>query len=148
MRFLVIAFIRFYQKFISPYKGFRCASGVYYAEGTCSGIVLGIVREQGVMQGWSDIVGQFKRCRLAAQALDNIKRNEMHMLKQQKPKRASSRLTACDCLPAACVLPDPSDCGLGVAAEGSSGACTGVIAGVGEFATGALGAAAGACSCF
>ena len=54
--------IHFYQKYISPYKGFRCAHGAYYGGDSCSGAVSKIIRRKGLINGFTAIKNQFRRC--------------------------------------------------------------------------------------
>lgn len=71
MRHFLIFLIRLYQRFISPYKGFRCAYSRYHPGRTCSGMVKGILAEHGVVNGWSLIRLQFEACREAHERLSD-----------------------------------------------------------------------------
>ncbi len=134
MNQLIGGLITLYQRFISPYKGFRCAYGVYYGKGTCSGIVKQIVLTQGLFRGWSAIVSQFRACRcayhqLAQQADDDAgERPEQEDEEAPEDEKEKKREGLCPgVLGGACLLPDPSDCALGGAAEGAGSACGGVV---------------------
>ena len=57
--------IRFYQRFLSPRKGFRCAHAVLHGGESCSAAVARIVREDGLVAGRGRIAGRFAECREA-----------------------------------------------------------------------------------
>jgi putative component of membrane protein insertase Oxa1/YidC/SpoIIIJ protein YidD len=86
--------IQFYQRYISPYKGFRCAHAAYYHGDSCSGAVSKIIRRQGLVNGFIAIKNQFSRCSQAYLAL-----------KQKIPKRKKDNSS----LAADCVLSGVSD---------------------------------------
>lgn len=74
MRFFLILLISFYQRFISPCKGFHCAYGYYHHGVSCSGQVKLILRKHGVVAGWPLIRRQFWQCRQAYVALAEASR--------------------------------------------------------------------------
>lgn len=51
MRQLLLAAIRFYQRYVSPYKGFSCAYRVQTGRGSCSAFGYRAVRRYGVFTG-------------------------------------------------------------------------------------------------
>jgi putative component of membrane protein insertase Oxa1/YidC/SpoIIIJ protein YidD len=55
---MAILLIKFYQRFISPYKGFRCAHA-------CSEAVKKIIQEHGVFSSRTRISQRFSVCRVA-----------------------------------------------------------------------------------
>lgn len=55
--------IRFYQKFVSPYKEFRCAYGIYYGNGSCSCEILKIISNESFCNWLPKIMGQFSECK-------------------------------------------------------------------------------------
>lgn len=140
VRRMVVLLIAFYQRFISPYKGFCCASRAYYGDASCSGIISEIVARNGIIAGWKDIMGQFQRCRHAYAMLSKnsppAAEDDEDSEADNEPKKKKSNWLECAFLPGACAGPDPSDCALGGAAEGVSSACGSVTD-----------AAAGVCSC-
>ena len=69
MKTLVIALIICYQKFISPYKGFRCAHAVLHRGDSCSEAVKKIVRDKGPFGGCQDIRARFRACKDANEVL-------------------------------------------------------------------------------
>lgn len=71
MRHFFIFLITVYQKYISPYKGFRCAYGCYHKTLSCSAIIKNIITEQGLLAGWPLIKQQFKQCQTAYSLLIN-----------------------------------------------------------------------------
>lgn len=61
--------IGFYQRFLSPYKGFSCAHRVLHGGASCSGAVKALVRDQGLLRGWEAIRERFADCGAAAAVL-------------------------------------------------------------------------------
>lgn len=57
--------IRFYQRRLSPHKGFRCAHAALHGGPSCSAVVRRVIEERGVRRGWPDIIAQFRACRAA-----------------------------------------------------------------------------------
>lgn len=60
IQFLALYLIRFYQRFISPYKGFSCAYRVHTGKASCSQLGYRAIRRHGLFGGL-----QVLRCRLA-----------------------------------------------------------------------------------
>ncbi|MGR8941516.1 MAG: membrane protein insertion efficiency factor YidD [Gammaproteobacteria bacterium] len=69
VKHLAILLIVFYQKFISPFKGFRCAHAVLHGGDSCSEAVKKIVREKGPIGGSADIRARFCACKEAHETL-------------------------------------------------------------------------------
>jgi putative component of membrane protein insertase Oxa1/YidC/SpoIIIJ protein YidD len=69
VRHLALLLIVFYQKFISPYKGFRCAYAVLHGGDSCSEAVKKIVRDKGPFGGRRDIRARFQACKEANEIL-------------------------------------------------------------------------------
>jgi putative component of membrane protein insertase Oxa1/YidC/SpoIIIJ protein YidD len=76
MKSLAIMAINLYQKYISPYKGFRCAYGVYHQNGTCSTIIKSHIEKHGLIKAYPMIRGQFDACKVAYSALQTITHEE------------------------------------------------------------------------
>ena len=51
LRRLALAAIGFYQRFLSPYKGFRCAYGQHTGHASCSALGYRAVRRYGIFTG-------------------------------------------------------------------------------------------------
>lgn len=66
---LLVWLIGIYQRYVSPYKGFRCAHRVRHGGLSCSEAVRAILLEDGIWLGWSRVREQFRSCHSAAQAL-------------------------------------------------------------------------------
>lgn len=62
---LCLALIRAYQRWLSPYKGFRCAHAALHGGVSCSQAVASIVAEDGLWQGRPRIRARFAACRAA-----------------------------------------------------------------------------------
>lgn len=66
---LALTGIRLYQRYLSPYKGFRCACAALHGGESCSAAVSRIIRSQGLRAGREDIAAQFRSCRAAHDAI-------------------------------------------------------------------------------
>jgi len=62
MRQAILAAIRFYQRYISPYKGFHCAYRVHTGHASCSAFGYRAVRRHGVFGGLQLIRERTYRC--------------------------------------------------------------------------------------
>ena len=65
----VLRAIRFYQRRLSPHKGFCCAHAALHGGESCSAAVSRIIREDGLWAGRPRIAAQFASCRKAHQTL-------------------------------------------------------------------------------
>lgn len=59
---LALALIRFYRKWISPHKGFRCAHHAVHGQGTCSGYGLEVFSMHAFPEAWSRLMHRFREC--------------------------------------------------------------------------------------
>ncbi|UQN09617.1 membrane protein insertion efficiency factor YidD [Deinococcus sp. QL22] len=57
--------ISFYQRWLSPLKGFRCAHAALYGGESCSAAVARVISEQGLTGSASAISARFQACRSA-----------------------------------------------------------------------------------
>jgi len=64
-RYLALAAISFYQRFVSPYKGFRCAYAHHTGCASCSRLGYRAIRMRGVDVGIRLLFERFERCRAA-----------------------------------------------------------------------------------
>lgn len=107
--------IKFYQKFISPHKGFRCASNVLHKNGSCSGVIFNIINTQPIGQWRSLIKGQFAKCKHAS-----ITIQEENNKKKEENKRKNKESNCTDTIDLACCVGDSASClgrGLGRKAD-------------------------------
>ena len=65
MRGFALTVIRFYQRYISPYKGFRCAYSMHTGCASCSALGYRAVRRHGVIGGLSILRERAYRCGVA-----------------------------------------------------------------------------------
>lgn len=65
LRRLALAAIRFYQRHVSPYKGFSCAYRVHTGHASCSTLGYRAVRRFGLRKGWQLIRQRTRRCGVA-----------------------------------------------------------------------------------
>lgn len=59
--------IRFYQRFISPRKGFRCAYAAHTGCASCSALGYRAIQRYGVWRGVAVLNGRLEKCSLAYQ---------------------------------------------------------------------------------
>jgi len=106
LKSIAVGSINLYQKYISPYKGYRCAYGVYHQNGTCSSIIKSRIQEHGLIKAYPMIKGQFQACKVAYLALQENK-NVLGDGGEDKKKKNS------DCSGDVCsgCTPDIGDCG-------------------------------------
>ena len=104
MRYFFIFLIILYQKYISPYKGFRCAYGCYHKTLSCSAIVKNIIAEHGLLVGWPLIKQQFANCHLAYQTLETEREKRERQKRQRRGNRqprsclSKKNQDRCDCV--------------------------------------------------
>lgn len=134
MTWIAIKAINFYQKYISPYKGFRCAHGVATGEISCSGYGKKVIKRFGLLTGLKLLNRRFYDCSWHARHLNKLK--EMSKDKNSKMYRpitgyrsTQGGFVDCDCDCGDCDMPDcdinfcdgldciPSDCGKANTAE-------------------------------
>ncbi|MGB3204948.1 MAG: membrane protein insertion efficiency factor YidD [Crinalium sp.] len=72
---ILIAIINFYQKYISPYKGYRCAHKVLYKGDSCSEYIKKSLLEQDLMKVVNLSKQRFCDCGEAAKILDGHRIN-------------------------------------------------------------------------
>ncbi|MEI8381254.1 MAG: membrane protein insertion efficiency factor YidD [Planctomycetota bacterium] len=65
----LVSLISFYQRFLSPHKGFCCAHRVLHGGPSCSVVVESILLERGAWSSWKDIWLRFRECQTAARTL-------------------------------------------------------------------------------
>ena len=65
MRFFIVTLITFYQRFISPIKGFKCAHHVLHKQGSCSHSVKQLIMQHGVIAALPMVKARFNECRHA-----------------------------------------------------------------------------------
>jgi len=69
MKQICLLLIEFYQRIISPRKGFKCAHHALHRGPTCSNAVKSLIEEHGLIGAWPQIKARFKACRVAYQAI-------------------------------------------------------------------------------
>lgn len=101
LRACVIFLIGLYQRYLSPYKGFRCAHAAYYGGPSCSWAVKDIVREHGVFAALPRVRLRFIECRAAYTSLSAEPDQDRQPEGGKKPRRRREREgcwnTASDC---------------------------------------------------
>ncbi|MCA9175729.1 MAG: membrane protein insertion efficiency factor YidD [Planctomycetales bacterium] len=77
MKSLAIRMIEFYQRFLSPYKGYRCAHAAFYGSLSCSEAVKQIVQREGLWGGRRQIRDRFRACGVAARQLRSQRKTRL-----------------------------------------------------------------------
>jgi putative component of membrane protein insertase Oxa1/YidC/SpoIIIJ protein YidD len=62
MKRVAMAAIRFYQRCLSPYKGYTCAYGRHTGHASCSNLGLRAIRRHGVLGGWGILRRRLHLC--------------------------------------------------------------------------------------
>lgn len=104
LSFFLIALYRFairqYQTRISPHKGYRCAYSLQHGGPGCSGAVLKILEEHGLIRGWGPIKERFAGCSESADRRE----------KQRRKDKSKKRKCGGDCMDdvACCAMDMPT----------------------------------------
>ncbi|MFN8509664.1 MAG: membrane protein insertion efficiency factor YidD [Deinococcaceae bacterium] len=68
--------IRLYQRYVSPYKGFRCSHAAFFGGKSCSGAIYALILRKGIVAAWPLIRQQFAECSWAHQVLSYMQEKE------------------------------------------------------------------------
>lgn len=105
MKELAIYFINFYQKFISPYKGFSCAYRVGTGKISCSGYGKIVINRFGLVKGVLLLKRRFIDCSICNKELKRkIEKEKIDNFRFHNLQRGDIDCTGCDGL---------SDCSIG-----------------------------------
>ena len=156
-----LAGIWVYQRWISPYKGFRCAHAALHGGPGCSGYARQAIRTAGLWRGIGLVRQRFRECKAAMEVLTaQESASDGAAVASGPPRKKKNRwCTKQDVAIAGCEMPGSccsatgskgaaaGGAAAGAGAEATTGICGVATAGVGEAVGGACGAAAGVCSC-
>ncbi|AJQ96233.1 membrane protein insertion efficiency factor YidD [Gynuella sunshinyii] len=112
MNALAIALINGYQKYLSPYKGFKCAHAVLYQDMSCSQAIKQIIATEGLLGGYRNIRRRFSDCRKAYEQLSDKSQKRERRKKGHRCNYCDPGI-ACDvadCLPGKGCHPSDSVC--------------------------------------
>jgi len=84
---ILINAILFYQRFLSPYKGYSCAHGVYHGRSSCSHWAIRIIKKHGIFMFVPLMKKRIKACQMAYEEI----KKEKEILKK------SEGIEACPC---------------------------------------------------
>lgn len=101
MKTLALSAIGFYQRHLSPYKGFRCAYCAYTGNASCSAFGARAIRRYGVWDGLAVLNGRLRKCGVAFRRY----RPPPPLPLLVKPNQAGECDLPCDC---SCEPPSPS----------------------------------------
>jgi len=110
---LASAAISGYQRYLSPYKGFRCAHRALHGELTCSEAVKRLIQAHGVVAAWPHVRERFAQCRAASLELRSLAMADASdgegaaESDNKKKGKKDSDWGDCDCGDADCL---PGDC--------------------------------------
>jgi putative component of membrane protein insertase Oxa1/YidC/SpoIIIJ protein YidD len=109
--------IQFYQRFISPYKGFRCAHATLHRGDSCSQAVKKIIIEHGIGHSRALIKARFAECRAAAMQLQlgqvlSTRDDEDEDTQRRKKRQELTNDCGCDIAEAGCdIVRNSLSCG-------------------------------------
>lgn len=69
LNWLAIRLIRLYQKYVSPYKGYRCAHRLLHRGMSCSEFGEHVLQRRGLWEFWPLLQRRFRRCHEASLVL-------------------------------------------------------------------------------
>jgi putative component of membrane protein insertase Oxa1/YidC/SpoIIIJ protein YidD len=97
----VAASISFYQRWISPYKGFHCAHRVAHGGASCSAFAKRLVLRRGVIAAWRRMRVRFAACAAAAVMLHATAASaaDERERRWQRDGRADVAAQCCSCTP-------------------------------------------------
>lgn len=106
LRMFIKLGIRFYQKCLSPLKGYRCAHAHIHKGTSCSAAVLNIVMKMPISQWRKLIKKRFFECKEAYQyhltSSESNKENDDKEGKNKNKRRYASRCDSAECSKAPC----------------------------------------------
>jgi len=94
MKYLSLALVRFYQRRISPMKGYRCAHGAYHGGLSCSCFCAKQIEEHGVLKAVLSMPLRFRACHEAARLMTEEKDSKKPK-KKDGPDRQTEPHVAC-----------------------------------------------------
>ena len=96
-RFLALAIIRCYQKWISPHKGFRCAYQKFYRRESCSNFGLRVFEQHPPLAAWRLLRDRLGECKTAYDAFlaAEPQQEEPNNSRQQKGTKGKSFFYYC-----------------------------------------------------
>jgi len=127
LRWAAVGSIRAYQRWLSPYKGFRCAHHVLHRQGSCSHFGLSAFQAHAFRRAWVLTAERLRACRQAYLTLmqstgdrpdeDKI---EDRAREKQTPSAYDYATGACDLLSCGRYCPLPiGDCATNACAVGA-----------------------------
>jgi putative component of membrane protein insertase Oxa1/YidC/SpoIIIJ protein YidD len=72
---LAIKSIQYYQKYISPRKGYFCAYRVLHNELSCSNFCINEIERNGIFMGIRNTIDRLKACKIASSKLKEKRTN-------------------------------------------------------------------------
>jgi len=92
------ALITFYQRYLSPYKGFRCAHCVLHGGASCSAHAKSLLLRRGLVRAFRGMRARFAACGAAAAAL-NAQANQRRRRIEWEAWADNAPVTAQCCAP-------------------------------------------------
>lgn len=84
MNKIALALIGFYQKFISPYKGFKCAYGRHLNEKSCSAYGAEVFREQSFFKACRSLAKRLEACEEVCRSYGQCRDNRLGGLRRNQ----------------------------------------------------------------
>ena len=119
--------IRLYQRYISPYKGFRCGFALINNTCSCSAFAQRAIAKHGTYAGWKLAKHRMKRCGQAVALYQKrLKKGHLHLKNSKRPNKGKKEdmcdlpFYVCDC---ADLLSSFGKCSQAKPKKPSPGAC-------------------------
>lgn len=93
-----LAVIAFYQRFLSPYKKYRCAHRARHGGASCSQFAREAITAEGLARGLMRLRGRFRECHAASRALRQAPENPIDQTASRACDCAVAESTECCCL--------------------------------------------------
>ncbi|KDM92841.1 membrane protein insertion efficiency factor YidD [Photobacterium galatheae] len=92
MKVIAIRSIRWYQKYVSPYKGYRCAHAAFHGGQSCSQATIEILQTATLTECPAAVLERFSACWAASIQLNQSKRKSKRRRRQEDDDAACCSL--------------------------------------------------------
>ncbi|WP_208640086.1 membrane protein insertion efficiency factor YidD [Massilia violaceinigra] len=110
MKTLALSAIGFYQRHLSPYKGFRCAYCAYTGNASCSHLGARAIRRFGLWDGLAILNGRLRKCGIAYRRYQPTVEQPAMARLLARPNQAGECDLPCDCDPSPLTAGKACDC--------------------------------------
>lgn len=93
---IAVAGIDLYRRYISPYKGFRCAHNAMHAQGSCSDYGRVVFAERSLRDGMRLMRLRFQECKAAAMVAASVAQSGPTHAQDDDEAKRRKRSSYCD----------------------------------------------------